>query len=48
MLSPAGQANAAAVVAEGLASPGAYADGRIVLTIRGRLLADTVTRMLTE
>ena len=23
-------------------------DGRIVLTIRGRLLADTVTRMLTE
>ena len=48
VLSPAGQANAAAVVADGLASPGAYAEGRIVLTIRGRLLADTVTRMLTE
>ncbi len=48
VLSPVGQANAAAVVADGLASPGAFADGRIVLTIRGRLLADTVTRMLTE
>ena len=48
LLSPAGQANAAAVVADGLASPDAYADGRIALTIRGRLLADTVTRMLTK
>jgi len=48
VLSPVGQANAAAAVADGLASPGAFADGRIVLTIRGRLLADTVTRMLTE
>ena len=48
VLGPAGQANAAAVVAEGLASPSAYASGRIVLTSRGRLLADTVTRMLTE
>jgi len=47
-LSPAGRANAAAVVAEGLASPAAYASGRIVLTSRGRLLADTVTRMLTD
>jgi oxygen-independent coproporphyrinogen-3 oxidase len=36
------------MVAEGLASPAAYADGRIVLTRRGRLLADTVTRALTE
>jgi len=35
-------------VAAGLARPDAYAAGRIVLTSRGRLLADTVTRMLTE
>jgi len=48
VLSPAGRANAAAVVAEGLARPDACAAGRIVLTRRGRLLADTVTRMLTE
>ena len=48
ILSPAGRANATAVVAEGLARPDAYAAGRIALTSRGRLLADTVTRMLTE
>src|SRR5580658_5750408 len=48
VLSPAGQANAAAVVAEGLARPDAYAAGRIALTRRGRLLADTATRMLTD
>jgi putative oxygen-independent coproporphyrinogen III oxidase len=48
VLSPAGRANAAAVVGEGLARPDACAAGRIVLTRRGRLLADTVTRMLTE
>ena len=48
ILGPAGRANAAVVVAEGLACPDAYAVGRIVLTSRGRLLADTVTRMLTE
>jgi putative oxygen-independent coproporphyrinogen III oxidase len=48
VVSPAGRANGAAVVAEGLADPAAYADGRIVLTSRGRLLADTVTRLLTE
>ena len=48
VLSPAGRANAAAVVAEGLARADAYAAGRIVLTRRGRLLADTVTRTLTE
>ena len=45
---PAGRANAAAVVAEGLARPDAYAAGQIVLTRRGRLLADTATRMLTD
>jgi coproporphyrinogen III oxidase-like Fe-S oxidoreductase len=48
VLGPAGRANAAAVVAEGLAGRAAYASGRMVLTSRGRLLADTVTRMLTE
>jgi len=48
LASPAAQLNAATVVADGLASPSAYADGRIELTIRGRLLADTATRMLTE
>ena len=36
------------MVADGLADPDAYAAGRIVLTSRGRLLADAVTRMLTE
>jgi putative oxygen-independent coproporphyrinogen III oxidase len=48
VLGPAGQANVPAVVAEGLASAEAYARGRVVLTSRGRLLADTVTRKLTE
>lgn len=48
MLGPAGRLNAAAVVADGMASPDAYAGGRIVLTRRGRLLADTVTRTLAE
>jgi len=47
-LGPAGRAGAAAVVADGLADRAAYADGRIVLTRRGRLLADTVARALTE
>ena len=48
ILGPAGRANAESVVAEGLADSGALADGRIVLTRRGRLLADAVTRKLTE
>jgi len=48
LLGPAGRANAASVVAEGLAEPAAFAGGRILLTRRGRLLADTVTRKLTE
>jgi putative oxygen-independent coproporphyrinogen III oxidase len=48
VLGPAGQANVPAVVAEGLASAEADARGRVVLTTRGRLLADTVTRKLTE
>ncbi len=48
VLGPAGRMNAESVVAEGLASPEALARGRIVLTRRGRLLADAVTRKLTE
>jgi oxygen-independent coproporphyrinogen-3 oxidase len=47
-LDPAGQANVPAVVAEGLASAEAHARGRVVLTRRGRLLADTVARKLTD
>jgi putative oxygen-independent coproporphyrinogen III oxidase len=48
VLGPAGQANAAQVVADGLADAAALARGRIVLTRRGRLLADSVTQKLTE
>ena len=33
---------------DGLADAGALARGRIVLTARGRLLADAVTQKLTE
>ena len=48
ILGPAGRAHAESVVADGLAEASALADGRIVLTRRGRLLADAVTRKLTE
>ncbi len=48
VLGPAGRKNAESVVAECLASPDAFARGAIVLTRRGRLLADAVTRKLTE
>ena len=48
VLGPAGQANAAQVVADGLADAAALARGRIVLTSRGRLLADAVAQKLTE
>ena len=47
-LGPAGQANVPALVAEGLASAETHARGRVVLTRRGRLLADTVARKLTD
>src|SRR5882724_2695216 len=47
-LGPAGQANAEQVVADGLADATALARGRIVLTRRGRLLADAVAQKLTE
>jgi len=47
-LSPAGQAAAAAAVADGLADPVVHAAGRVALTLRGRLLADAVIRGLTD
>jgi putative oxygen-independent coproporphyrinogen III oxidase len=46
-LPPAGRAAARRAAADGLAEPGAYAAGRVVLTLRGRLLADAVIRDLT-
>jgi putative oxygen-independent coproporphyrinogen III oxidase len=48
VLGPAGRANAQSAAADGLADAGALAGGRVVLTRRGRLLADAVTRALTE
>jgi len=48
VLGPAGRANVAQVVADGLADAGALSLGLIVLTRRGRLLADVVTQKLTE
>jgi putative oxygen-independent coproporphyrinogen III oxidase len=47
-LSPAGRAAAATAVQDGLADPGAYAQAKVVLTTRGRLLADAVIRDLTD
>ena len=46
-LEPAGRLAAANAVARGLAAEAAYASGRVVLTRRGRLLADAVVRDLT-
>ena len=48
LLGPAGRAAAAAAVADGLAQPEAHTAGRVVLTRRGRLLADAVIRGLTS
>jgi oxygen-independent coproporphyrinogen-3 oxidase len=48
VLSAAGRAAAAAAVADGLAELDAHAAGRVVLTLRGRLLADAVIRDLTD
>ena len=47
-LSPAGRAAAAAAVADGLARGADLDAGRVVLTRRGRLLADAVIRGLTD
>ena len=46
-LGAAGRRAAASAVADGLADPGAFEAGRIVLTAAGRLLADAVIRDLT-
>ena len=46
-LGPAGREAAEKAVADGLADPAALAAGRVVLTLRGRLLADAVIRDLT-
>ena len=48
LLAPAGQGAARTAVADGLAEQHAYAEGRVVLTTRGRLLADAVIRGLTD
>ena len=47
-LTGTGRARAAEAVARGLLDPGAHADGRAVLTDRGRLLTDAVVRDLTD
>jgi putative oxygen-independent coproporphyrinogen III oxidase len=46
-LEPAGRAAAARAAADGLADPVALEAGRLVLTTRGRLLADAVIRDIT-
>jgi oxygen-independent coproporphyrinogen-3 oxidase len=38
----------ASLIADGLVEPAAALHGRIVLTLRGRLLADAVVRALTD
>ena len=48
LLRPAGRAAAQRFVAEGLLEPAASDDGRAVLTLRGRLLADAVVRDLVD
>jgi putative oxygen-independent coproporphyrinogen III oxidase len=47
LLTPRGRAAAQDAVADGLAAPGAWADGRLALTPAGRLLADAVIRGVT-
>ena len=47
VLDPAGRTAVAGLVADGLLDGTAAIHGRAVLTLRGRLLADTVTRTLT-
>jgi putative oxygen-independent coproporphyrinogen III oxidase len=47
-LGPAGRRAAALAVADGLARPQALADGQVILTTAGRLLADAVIRGLTD
>ena len=46
LLDAPGRAAAARAAADGLADPAALAAGRVRLTLRGRLIADTVVREL--
>jgi oxygen-independent coproporphyrinogen-3 oxidase len=48
LLAEQGARAAARAVDDGLLEPGAYGDGRAVLTLRGRLLADAVVRDLVD
>ncbi|MDT0345297.1 radical SAM family heme chaperone HemW [Streptomyces litchfieldiae] len=48
LLRPAGLAAARRAATDGLLSPAALTDGRAVLTLRGRLLADALTRDLVD
>lgn len=48
LLRPAGLAAARGAVSSGLLSSSAFAAGRAVLTLRGRLLADAVVRDLVD
>ena len=48
LLAPAGLAAAGRAVADGLLEAAPYAEGRAVLTLRGRLLADAVVRDLVD
>ncbi len=48
LLGPAGRAAADRALADGLLRRDAYGAGRAALTLRGRLLADAVTRDLTD
>lgn len=48
LLAPAGAKAAARALSDGLLQPGPYEEGRAVLTLRGRLLADAVVRDLVD
>jgi oxygen-independent coproporphyrinogen-3 oxidase len=48
LLRPDGLAASRRALADGLLSSDPYADGRAVLTLRGRLLADAVVRDLVD
>ncbi|MFF5972039.1 radical SAM family heme chaperone HemW [Streptomyces sp. NPDC012769] len=48
LLKPAGLAAAERALADGLLDAGPYGEGRAVLTLRGRLLADAVVRDLVD
>ncbi|MEU8569819.1 radical SAM family heme chaperone HemW [Streptomyces pathocidini] len=48
LLAPAGARAAERALADGLLDPGPYEEGRAVLTLRGRLLADAVVRDLVD